>query len=188
MSSNLVRWGVLGTLLAGISWIASVIVDSVMVRQGPVLAMYTLAWAGTLGGLVGLHGRQAPRYGWLGTTGFFAAFTGAALALAGSVLTFLSRSSILEQEFLDQALGLGLFSTLVGLVLSSAGFVILGVATLRARVMPRWCGVVLILGLPVLWALGGYGGGIVLGIVWLALGYALWSGRSEVVQQNTGVS
>jgi hypothetical protein len=58
-SSNLIRWWeVLGAVLAGIAWLASVLVDLVSVRQEPLLFwMYAIAWVGTLGGLVGLYAR-----------------------------------------------------------------------------------------------------------------------------------
>jgi len=56
----------------------------------------------------------------------------------------------------------------------SLGLVLLGVATLRARVLPRWCGVGLI-ALVVFSALGAFGGFLVVGLLWLALGYALLS-------------
>jgi hypothetical protein len=58
------------------------------------------------------------------------------------------------------------------------GFLLLGIATLRARVLPQWAGVALILVLPVAALLGDYGGGLVLGIVWLALGYVLLAART----------
>jgi hypothetical protein len=67
----------------------------------------------------------------------------------------------------------------------------LGIATLRARVLPPWCGVLLIiavLGIPVYFALGNYGGAIVYGLVWVALGYALWSRRGEAAEQPSRVS
>ncbi len=57
--------------------------------------MYIIALVGTLGGLVGLHARRAPRYGLLGTIGFLAASTGCALLLVGIMLTFLARGNIL---------------------------------------------------------------------------------------------
>jgi hypothetical protein len=69
------------------------------------------------------------------------------------------------------------------------GFVLYGAATLQARVLPRWCGVGFIVGLPVWRGIGTvseYGGllggtigwtlgGILFGLLWLALGYVLWS-------------
>jgi uncharacterized protein YjbI with pentapeptide repeats len=68
---------------------------------------------------------------------------------------------------------LGVLGTLVGIVL-------LGIATLRARVLPRWCGAALIGVLPVSVALHYWVipvGGLAFGLVWLALGYVLWSHR-----------
>ena len=66
------------------------------------------------------------------------------------------------------------FGFLAGILLTSLGLVLLGVATLRARVLPRWFGVGLI-ALVVFSALGAFGGFIVVGLIWLALGYALWT-------------
>src|SRR5918999_1151499 len=66
---DLVRLGALGAVLAGVAWIASAVV----------------AIIGTLGGIVGLHARQVPSYGRLGTTGFLAAFMGTAVLLMGIV-------------------------------------------------------------------------------------------------------
>jgi len=183
-SSGLARWGVLGALIAGVAWIISSIANLASAGEVPVLVAYVVAWLGALGGLLGLHARHGSGYGWLGMTGFLAAFIGATLALAGSLLTLMSRGEILHQDFLTQALGLGLFTTLVGLVLFGAGLVLLGFATLLAREMPAWSGVVLIVAIPAAWILTGYGGSIVLGVVWLILGYALWSGRRNAAAQQ----
>jgi hypothetical protein len=136
-----------------------------------VEAMYIVALAGTLGGLVGLHTRQATRYGQLGKAGFLAAFVGSALLLLGLVLTFLVRDSALERVLADPVLGLGLLCTFVG-------FVLLGVATTMLGVLPQWCGLLLIVCLPIAIILGDYGGGIALGLVWLALGYVLLAQRN----------
>jgi hypothetical protein len=68
--------------------------------------------------------------------------------------------------------------------------VLLGVATLRARVLPRWCGILLIvavLGIPVYFALGNYGGATLYGLVWLGLGYALWLERGMSAEQPSRV-
>jgi hypothetical protein len=176
-------------VLAGVAWIASVIVNLVITSpQGPTAfglsspldeVTYIVALAGTLLGLAGLHTRQARSYGRLGVAGFLVAFMGNVLVLLGLVLSLSARGEIFERELLDQVLGLGLLGMFLGFVLLSVGLVVLGVATLLAGVLPRWCGVALILALPVSVALGNYGGRIVLGVVWLALGYVLWSGRGE---------
>jgi hypothetical protein len=188
-SSNWIRWGALGALLAGIAWIALGLIPLVILGQvalyfGGVATvedylleiLFSIALAGMLAGLVGFHARQAPNYGRLGTAGFFAAFVGVFFMLASTVATILAGSEVLDWLFV-----LGFVGTLVG-------FVLLGTATLRARVLPRWCGILLllaVLGIPVHFALGSYGGAILDGLVWLALGYGLWSERGASVEQYT---
>ena len=170
-SSNLVWWGALGALLAGVAWIASFVVDLTSTGQGSEIfglpSFYLiegaigLALTGTLVGLLGLHARQTTSYGMLGMVGFLAALVGTALVLANVLLI---RAA--GRDLLDLLLLLGLLGMLFG-------FVLLGVATLRAGVLPQWAGVALILVLPVSALLGDSGGGLVFGIVWLALGYVL---------------
>jgi hypothetical protein len=71
------------------------------------------------------------------------------------------------------------FGFMVGVLLTSLGLVLMGIATLRAGVLLRWCGFALI-DLVVFWALGAYGGFVVVGLIWPALGYALWWAKREV--------
>lgn len=55
------------------------------------------------------------------------------------------------------------------------GYLLMGIATLRLRVLPQWCGALLIFSVPIAIALGDFGGAAVLGLLWLAVGYALLS-------------
>jgi hypothetical protein len=189
MSSNRVRWGALGAGLAGVAWIVAGVIPSVTVGQTliPVLAIYAIALIGVVVGLFGLYARQARGLGWLGTTGFFAAFLGSTLALVALVLILLSSGDLLARELSAQALGLGLTGILLGFVVSSIGVVLLGMGTLLARVLPLWCGVALV-ALPFSAALNDYGGWIVFGLLWLALGYVLWSEGGEVDRRLTRAS
>jgi hypothetical protein len=192
-SFNLVQWGALGAGLAGVAWIVAGVIPSaipsVTVGQNllPVLAIYALALIGVIVGLFGLYARQARSLGWLGTTGFLAAFLGSGLALVAIVLILLSSGDLLARELGAQALGLGLTGILLGFVVSSVGVVLLGVGTLLARALPLWCGVALI-ALPFSAAVNDYGGWIVFGLLWLALGYVLWSERGEVDRRLTRAS
>ena len=68
------------------------------------------------------------------------------------------------------------------------GFALYSAATLQARVLPRWCSVGLIVGLPVAIALRLYGGNILFGLLWLALGYVLWSRGEAATEQPSRVS
>jgi hypothetical protein len=173
-SLNLVRLGALGAILAGAAWIASSLLTAAIAsgRSPEVIGfafldktLYLVAMACTMVGIIGLHSRQAPSYGRLGTAGFLATFTGIALLLLGLVLSF-TMGSVFAPTLFDPMLGLGLWVALMG-------FIVLGAATLRLGVLPRWCGVLLIICLPLAIALGDYGGGAVLGLLWLAVAYAL---------------
>jgi hypothetical protein len=66
------------------------------------------------------------------------------------------------------------------------GLVLYGAATLQARVLPRWCGILFIVFVPVgilLGALQPIWGGL----VWLALGFALWSQRGVTAEEPSRV-
>ena len=186
-SVNLLRLGTFGALLAGVAWAALGLADMATVggRDSGILSSALLvetlgliALVTTLGGIVGLHARQTPSYGRLGTAGFLAAFAGIALLLVGLTLSFLV-GGVFGRAILDPVLGAGLWSVLVG-------FVLLGAATLRLKALPRWCGVTLIICLPLAIILGDYGGGIVLGLTWLAVSYALVSHHDVSALLRTG--
>ena len=173
-SLNLVRLGALGALLASVAWTVLGLVDMATLggRGSEILnsafleaMLFSVALVSTLGGIVGLHARQTPNYGRLGTAGFLVTFAGTAILLVGLVLTFLV-GGLLGGAFLDPVLGAGLWCVLVG-------FVLLGAATLRLEALARRCAVALIVGLPPAITLGDYGGRIVLGLLWLAVSYAL---------------
>ena len=186
-SSDLMRWGALGAVLAGVAWVVSGLISLVVPGQGTeeigsstyylLETIFCIASVGMLGGLAGLHALQAASYGRLGAVGFYAAFIGTALMLISTAATILAGREVLDWVFV-----LGFLGTL--------GLVLLGVATLRARVLPQWCGVLLIVavfGIPVYFALGNYGGAILYGLLWLALGYALWSQRGTAAEQPSRV-
>lgn len=184
--STLVRWGGLAAMLDGILWV----VNDLGGRLSPdpddwdcnssydylTNAIDSTAFLLLVVGLVGLHARQAGRYGPVGTTGFFAAFVGAAMV---GVATPAEHCLALDI--------LGLFVYLPGVLLLSIGMLLLGIATVMAGVLPRWCGVALIVGVLALFFAAEDGGMVVLGLVWLAVGYVLWSGRSAPAEQPTRV-
>lgn len=183
---NLARWGAPAAGLTGVALIVSDLIGVialVLLGQGReetfgtpsfylVEGVSLIALVCMLGGLVGLHALQETSYGRLGLAGFFLAFVGTALAL--DVTSDMIGAG---REVANSALLLGSLGWLVG-------FVLLGVAALRSKVLPWWCGVSLIVGLPLAVGLtiplGNYGGGILFGLVWLALGYALWGQRGEL--------
>jgi hypothetical protein len=133
-------------------------------------AVFSAAYLGMLGGLVGLHARQMDSYGRLGRAGFLLAFVGAALAFVGQATTgIFPQNGALGWLFGDPGFGFQ-----AGVLLTSLGLLLMGIATTRTGRLPRWCGLGLV-ALVIFLALGAYGGFVVAGLIWLALGYALGS-------------
>jgi hypothetical protein len=189
-SSDLVRWGGLAGILAGVAWAVSGIVHFALVYPeagtGPtgslsdylIESAHAVAEAGMLGALLGLRARQTPAYGRLGMAGFVLALLGSALLCAITVIAIISGDALGEA-----VLGTIFISGVLGWLV---GFPLLGIATLRARVLPRWCGVLLLAYFPLFgFLLASYGwGGIALGLLWGALGYVLWSWRGTAAEQQ----
>jgi len=191
-SAILIRWGALAAVASGVLWIIWGLLTLAYPQTPPdvpstrldYLGTFVLsaAYLGVLGGLVGLRARQVDSYGSLGEAGFLLAFIGAALlCVAHGASTIFGGPGALGW-LLDEP-GYGLMVT-INLLL--AGLVVLGIATLRARVLPRWCGLALI-GVVVVSVFGAIvstgAAYVVVGLLWMALGYALWSARGASVDQ-----
>jgi len=149
-------------------------------------------------GLVGLYARQAEKAGRLGLAGFVLAFIGT--ALVGSIF-FLATAAIplIAAELplvFDQAMTPPAFIVLMLVVGFALGYVLFGVATMRAGVLPRWAGLLLIIGV-LLFMLSEAGllertlshvsvtaGDIMFGLGLAWLGYALWSEKREAKSQG----
>jgi hypothetical protein len=180
-SSHLARVAGVAGVIAGLAYAATGIVD----RLGPlyprsftslshylVQYVFLAALVGSIVTVAGLHALQRGRYGWVGTVG-------ASVTVIGNLL--FSYGTI-EQIVAGASVGPGIQT--VGFWFTLGGLVILGIATLQARLLPLWCGVVLVMGFPILWVLGPPLGtalgtwlpiGIYLGLFWAVLGYALLS-------------
>ena len=111
------------------------------------------------------------------------------MGAAGSSITFIGYALIVVVAAVTILVGgEALFAVrLIGALAILIGSVLLGAMTLRARVLPWWCGVLLIVGFPlgdVLDEIVASGSeGIVFGIVWGLVGYALLSSSSALDQQ-----
>src|SRR5215212_4681918 len=178
-SSDVVRWGAVSFVLGGVARIALTLA---LLALGPraglgffVPVMYILAVLFLIGGVVGLHALQKNAYGRIGRAGFYTVLLAFAAQILATVV-FLFGSEALEW-----------LSFPVGLLGAIVGFALYGTATLRAGVLPRWYGVLLIVLLPVSVALGPFGN-IWNGLVHLVLGYVLWTRRITATEQPSRVS
>jgi hypothetical protein len=173
-SSGLVRWGAMGLMLGGGVWVVlglsalSGLLGAVPGREDVVLLIVALLL--TAAGLVGLHALQRSRYGFFGRAGFFVALA-SLLARALGAGVYLAGSSVLAW-----------ISYPWGTIGMLVGFVAYGAATVRARVLPLWYGLALIVSMPLSLPLGAYGTtlfGLILGV----LGYALWSHKDAAAER-----
>jgi hypothetical protein len=135
--------------------------------------LLALSFVLTLAGFVALHLRQAGSYGgpraW---TGFRAAVLGQTALFASAVTSFAAGEP--TSGFLYVT---GVFVLLVGLAL-------LSVATYRAAILPYWSAY-LVAALAVI--VFGEIGVVLVGLVWIALGYVLWSQRGATAGRPSRV-
>jgi hypothetical protein len=124
----------------------------------------------TAAGLVGPHALQKESYGFLGRAGFYIAVASLLARALRDVIFLAGGQTLLQWIVRPSALGM-----MVGLAL-------MGTATLRARVLPRWYSLALIVSiLPVLLPIRALGTAL-FGVIMLVLGLALWmrSGTGHV--------
>ena len=177
-TSDLIRWGGIAAMLGGVLWVVWNNLFRVSFEAAGGLfshGLLLLAALFTLAGLVGLHALQEGNYGRIGRAGFYTAALGL-LAQALAALVLLMGSEAL----LWLVAPVGSLVVLVGLVLY-------GAATLQAGVLPRWCGLVLIVVPPIAFYMNSrvfYGSLALYGVLWVALGYVLWSRTGTPTEQQ----
>lgn len=198
--STLIRWGGLAAVAAGVlrlleafSAIVGVPATYVFARPPVSGGLSVLALLLMLVALVGLHARQAGSrgYGRLGTAGFLLALLGDLLAAALGPLVYSGVAVDVSPSLVVVVVTGGVAAA------AELGLLLLGVATLRAAVLPSpWRALpvaIFLLGFPLITLAGPLfpaAGGIalvifiavrevLLGLGWALLGYALWSEMGE---------
>jgi len=197
VTTKLIKWCGLASILAGVLYAIAALVhpageDVASVLQPawvPAHVLGTISAIFMLFGFVGLYARQAEKAGWVGLIGFVLVFIGSALLMAEEFqsVTVSPIAAVKAPALIDEAANSGsipLFG-LVFIISFALGFILFGIATMRAGVLPRWSGLVLIIGLCL--TFGGqaaHGIGIVaaivlsLGLAWM--GFALWSEKHSI--------
>jgi hypothetical protein len=172
--SDLHRWCGVAAILAGVVFILGWLLSLANSLSPLLLSLLILAEILALVGLVGFHILQKGSYGRIGRVGFYVAVVGFLVEILAIAL--LSPGSVAS----GRLLAIGYLGQVVGLVLY-------GAATLQAKVLPRWCGIGFIIVAPLAYILGSFGN-VLFGLIWLALGYALWSQKETSERQSTRVS
>jgi hypothetical protein len=172
--SEWVRWGGLAALGAGALAILYFLLSLATGKgdqPGPLDILDILAMVLEVIALLGFHALQGRNYGRVGRAGLYITI-GTIVVFEFLILAYL----FLGDVGIEWLVPVGVLGSLVGLVLY-------GAATLQARVLPRWCGILFIVFMPVGLLLGDlqpiWGG-----LVWVALGYALLSHSSGAAPQQ----
>ena len=165
-SSNLIRWCGIAAIMGGVAWT----LENILLLVGPqddwirrTRLLFIIAVLLIVVGLVGFHTLQKRSYRHLGRGGLWMVIVGSCAQVLGLMIYLPSGNRALLWLVYP-----------VGYLAQLVGFVLYGTATLQAKVLPRWCGLGLIFGLPVAFIWGEYGG-ILFGLLWVALGYVLWT-------------
>ncbi len=202
-SNNLIRWGGLVVFLGAVLWAVQKISWTLLIGdQDPLTypqptatilhTMGLLAALFVLLGLPALYARQAKEAGRLGLVAFVLVFLGMALVTGSTYFGTFFQAGVVDLINLAEGAGVSVqeptavgvsFVVTVGLYL--LGWILFGLALFRARVLPRWAAVLVLVGLvsgflflatnfPLL-ALPVTEMGIA------ALGFALWREKGEVI-------
>lgn len=200
-SSNLIRWCGLAYVVGGLSLIIQQLLHSASPEAaGAWVAVHSLGYFGLvfgLLGLVGVYACQMEQVGRLGLIGFVMAFIGNGLTVGAAFLDsyvqpvlFVKAPDLVGFPPKDPALfagPLGLVVLLAALIVT-IGFILFGIATVRAGVLPRWAAGLIILsswfGLAAVFSQLVFTiGAIVFGLGNAGLGFAVWSGQGEKAGQ-----
>ena len=168
--ADLVRWGGLAAMGSGVLTLLYFLISLATGKgdePGPLDILDILSYVLQVVALLGFHALQGRHYGRIGRAGLYITI-GAIVIFVLLILTYL----LFGDVGLEWVVPVGLLGMLVGLVLY-------GAATLQAGVLPRWCGILFIIAMPVGLLLGEYSAAIWGALVWVVLGYTLWSHPSS---------
>ena len=195
---NTVRWGGLAAMLGGALLVVSALLIASMPRgcigdecaarpmrdTGIVGALLILALLLVVIGMAGLviRARNAGRFGVLGKTGAAVGAVGVALPVIGSLV---------QGILYDGDYPLMPYFVIPGVLALVVGFVLLGIAVLRARVLPRWAAVLLVVSSLAMLGFNDQNAqalmAVPFGVAWMAVGYVLWSDREGTAGQAVRV-
>jgi hypothetical protein len=196
-SSNLIRWSGLVALIGGVLFVILDVVDFISFGNQPFTAVATTGvWTIAQGayivaaifitlGLVGLYVCQAQQTGTLGLVAFVVTFIGGMMATGStwSEAFFGPWLSEAAPELMEaNPAGSVITGAILSYLLFALGWFLFGLASLRAKVLPRGAAVLLMIGAVVFLVLGFLDlpfAGVVFGAAVAWLGSALWSSSSN---------
>jgi len=201
-TQKLIRWSGLALLVAGILWLLSIFhppdtLDGMLAPAwGPSHYVTAVASVFLVFGLIGLYAYQVAKVGWLGLIAFILTLTANAMLTSaelfgGALAPTLAANPATQSLVNPQQAGPFVIVNGVIVVLATVGNILLGIAIIRAGVLPRWAGLLIIIGyvflafgigLPALAIISPVG--IVLsGLGYAWCGYRIWAAMGAVAPQ-----
>jgi hypothetical protein len=147
------------------------------------LAFFVLLAFGAMVALASLHVIQRYRYGLLGTLAYLISFVGVAMIFVGEFRSFVI-------GVMQGSPGAAAFSWLfiIGLLVTTVGLLAYGALTISAGELPWWCGAALLAGSPLVGLfLYLFTEGLLLGVPWAVVGYAIVRAGAKRVEQPSRV-
>lgn len=179
--SSIVRWGGIAGVVAAVLLVLSAILNQLSAVQTTYdsaasylyLAVIVAAYVAVLVALLGIHGlhRGRRRYGRLGTIGTVMTFAGYAIIATVTAINMVQGLRSLQIVRIGGALVLLIGSALLGVII------------IRAKLLPWWCGVLLIVAFPLgdrANAIFGSAENLLLALLWGSVGIALLVQRENV--------
>jgi len=211
-TKDLSRWSGIACILAGLLMALATLVhpsretpEIILEQELRLVAahwLFTFAFGFLLLGLPGLYAAQSESAGRLGLVSFLMLFFGTLFFAVSNNYGFIAPVLAAQAPaMLDAINTYPPVATLNGLLAVGffLGFIFFGIATLRARVLPRRTGILMIIGSPLnmigavlgllvseaLWIVAILGAlALSLGLAWA--GYSLWSHKEKAVLQPAG--
>ena len=211
-TKNLSRWSGIACILAGLLIALATLVhpsretpEIILEQELRLVAahwLYTFFCGFLLLGLPGLYAAQSERAGRLGLVSFLMVFFGTLFFAVSNNYGFIAPVLAAQAPaMLDAINAYPPVAALNGLLIVGffLGFIFFGIATLRACVLPRQAGILMVVGSPLnmvgavlgllvseaLWIVAILGALVLgLGLAWA--GYWLWSSKETSVLQPTG--
>ena len=201
-TQNLIRWSGLVLLVAGMLWLLSIFhppatLDGMLAPAwGPSHYVTAVASVFLVFGLIGLYAYQVAKVGWLGLIAFILTLTANAMLTSaelfgGALAPTLAANPATQSLVNPQQAGPFVIVNGVIVVLATVGNILLGIAIIRAGVLPRWAGLLIIIGyvflafgigLPAL-AIISPVGLVLSGLGYAWCGYSIWAAIGAVPSQ-----
>ena len=192
---SLIRWAGLAAMVGGALWVIVTIIHASKPRGciAEECAFRSMRESGALDGILTLLSvllmvagaagvvvlaRRSGHFGRLGRVGMFVGAVGAALLVSTTLIQAIAFGG--DFPLMPHFVIPGLLALVVG-------FLLVGIAILRAGVLARWVAVLVIVGALLMLGANEQTGRVLLmipfGVAWVAVGYALWSGSGAPARQ-----